>query len=201
MGVSASEKGCWVPSGGSRPIRKDRSLWEEAPLAGVGVGELGRGQRPQTHCPTLPVSPRARSLPAPRRACPLRPAPGTRPAEENRAGSGCLPTSSPDRNLLFYVPAPVPAPGNPTADCLWGQEAGGRAAEPSCMPTAWLLAAGAGVGGTGAGRQDSGPYTTEQGLPHRRGLHPQPEQPASCRTRPPFHGELGSLEGNVPRTH
>lgn len=104
-------------------------------------------------------------------------------------------------NVLFYVPAPAPAPGIPTADCLWGQEAGGQPAGPSCMPTAWLLAAGAGVGGTGVGRQDSGPYTTEQGLPHRRGLHPQPKQPASCRTRPPFHGESGSLEGNVPRTH
>ena len=111
-GVFISEKDCWGPHGGSRPVLRDQVFGEKVQ---VERRSWRRGLWPQMPCPggSEAVSPGLKGVPV----CQVCP-PGTWSGDVRKAALGCLPTSGPDRNLLFHVSAPSLAPGNPTEACL-----------------------------------------------------------------------------------
>lgn len=86
----------------------------KSPLAGAEQRGWGRGLWPQMPCP---VGSQAVLLGL-KGTLSARPAPGTWPGDVRKAGLGCLPTSGPNKNLLFQVSGPALAPVNPTEACL-----------------------------------------------------------------------------------
>lgn len=91
--------------------------WEEAPLARAEKRSWGREGWPQMPCAVGPQGRKPYSWLKGTPVCWVCP-PGTWSGDVHRAGLGCLPTSGPERNLLFHIPAPALAPGNPTEACL-----------------------------------------------------------------------------------
>lgn len=108
--VFASGKHFWAPRGGSSPVPKCQVRWGEAPPTGRRKGVVwkswgeGSGHRhPARPCQLLGTRP-----PSSMTRLPAGP---QVPGLLHRAGSGCLPMSRPDKNLLFHVPAPALEPG------------------------------------------------------------------------------------------
>lgn len=199
--MSVSGKDFWAPSGGSSPVPKCQVHWGEAPLArrrkGVAWQSWGPGQWPQTPCPALSAP---RHAPSWLKDAPAHRAPGTRAGSQGWLGL----SASVKTRQESAVPRPSPCPGawQPHSGLL--VRAGRR--RPGARPSSGPSRQGPGRGWAGAGREDTAsPHTAEQGLPHERAsLRRRGRRRPAGQGLPSaadFYGDLGSVEGNVPRPY
>lgn len=118
---------------------------------------------------------------------------------------GWLPTSRPDKNLLFHIPAPALAPGNPTVPASEG-----RKRRLGCCALCSASPMVPGCWGWCGGGKERGERTQQASQhqtrpPSRTGPPAATSLASALPGNPPFtahfYGAFCSLEGNVPCAH